>query len=208
MTLKPSEDTRRVVLVGGWNPRVFSPDWLKAQGFTSQEPIELEIAFGAGIGFSHRVKIDCGLLTVSESSVWIKSNDESIEGMTLVESAAISIMEKLVHTPLKAVGFNFDYSVNDPSPEIFQLFDIQTHQLIAENGKDIQKSQIVHNFSYSDEISEVLVQWNIEGSRVKVVVNFNFPVESCTAAIIALRGKSKQFSEISKEVLNWYGLNV
>jgi len=110
-----------IIALGSWNKKIFTPNWVSANVFmnTSSEKIE---------GMFNQEEIEIGyifkgvLLLPKDSMIEIKVEGDNLSN---AENALIflsRIMTALPHTPIKAIGVNFNYTVTDDTAPILKNY--------------------------------------------------------------------------------------
>lgn len=115
-----------LILVGIWNPAILNPEWLVRHAFKDKEakdvPVTIEIATFPGL--SPRLTIEGIVFQPGRSRVvMVVPNNAGEEDINKVEAIATAILRELPHTPMQAVGQNFEFVENDPTPEQMNIFD-------------------------------------------------------------------------------------
>lgn len=97
-----------VLILGSWNPRIFSPLWIKENIFNQDPdlPIEAMVNFE---DFEHAFLYEKVLLVPKFSSLEFALQDPSEVGMQLMGLGVINAIAKLPHTPVRALGVNFSF---------------------------------------------------------------------------------------------------
>jgi hypothetical protein len=105
----PNLDTWTIVLVGGWNPKIFRPEWVGKEVF-DRKNIALEVPLSPG---SSVLRYN----SPEDSLVLIPSDDRLVIGIRKAEepvlnkAAAIAkkVLDLLPYTPIGAIGVNFGF---------------------------------------------------------------------------------------------------
>lgn len=139
--MKRKPDGFTLVIAGGWNQGILSPEWLSKHVFDNGEVI-LEVAVSMiGTQFRNRskginIRTEVGKLVIFPDVI-----DET--SITQCEIAAKKLCELLPHTPAKAIGLNSAYIVEQPSQAIRNYFDTPDNLVkIAQFGGVIKSSEI------------------------------------------------------------------
>lgn len=99
------------VIVGSWNPRIFTPVWIKTNllGLTSDQEIKGMVNFeDMDFGFQYE-----GILLFPKSNL-IEVNFDGYDEKkgSMVSSIVVKILELLPQTPIKALGVNIRYAID------------------------------------------------------------------------------------------------
>jgi hypothetical protein len=106
------------VIVGSWNPKIFTPLWIKTNLFrlTTQQEIQGMVNFEEmDFGFQYD-----GIQLLPKSNL-VEINVEKYDdekGM-YVSSLVIKLLELLPQTPIKALGVNIRYAISRQSSSSF-----------------------------------------------------------------------------------------
>lgn len=128
MTLTLETRAPIVVLVAQFNPAIFSPQWIarhlfdKAEGETMQVQI-LEMVSQSDQSVSQITFFEGVGIGVVPGRTELFSVDGTPETFGRVEAVLLKMLEVLPHTPLSAIGCNFNYIDDEPSEEITKLFE-------------------------------------------------------------------------------------
>jgi hypothetical protein len=161
--MQPSQVS--IVILGSWNPRIFTPAWIKTNlfGLDTNQEIEGMINFeDMDFGFQHN-----GILLFPRTNlIEIKfdgfDNSKGVQASSIV----IKILELLPQTPIKALGINIRYSLNKSDNTDF----VNTIYGTSANFRNFQLSQLkqtLNNNNYQTNIITDIL-------KDKLQVNFNF----------------------------------
>jgi hypothetical protein len=95
-----------IIIIGTFNPQIFSPSWLALEGLIGQNEVmeaKIEVIAPDISSFS----LDWMSLEVTRERFKITSNNSA--HYEPVRDLCISILTILRHTPVVSMGFNFDY---------------------------------------------------------------------------------------------------
>ncbi|REK43360.1 MAG: hypothetical protein DWQ46_11545 [Planctomycetota bacterium] len=100
----PELESAHITLFGNFNPYLISPEWLDEQEIWNARDVKL--ALGA-------VKSD-GVLFNGEGTEWFVSSDRLVIASTVLDCGemALKVLKELPHTPMTAVGANFEFQDN------------------------------------------------------------------------------------------------
>ncbi|MDQ8202792.1 hypothetical protein [Pelagicoccus sp. SDUM812003] len=138
-----------LVIAGGWNPHiVLQPNWLREFLFPDVEDFEIE-SFGIGPIINPTVKAGNYVISSNGSRLTIGNRKDHVNWEDGLQDVATKVANFLPHTPVSAVGFNYDveftkeevgdlkyespfgHAVDSPSLEMqfHESFDLGTGQL-------------------------------------------------------------------------------
>lgn len=159
------------VILGSWNPRIFTPSWIKTNlfGLSDGQEIQGLVNFEEmDFGFQHQ-----GVFLFAKNNlVEVKFDKYDQEKSELASSTIIKILELLPQTPIKALGVNIRYSINknDESPFINAISN--TECTLGEFRLN-QIKQTANRKNYQvNIISDILAD--------KIQTNFNFHYSKIT----------------------------
>lgn len=97
-------ESSNVFIRGNFNPYIFSPEWLTSQGVWEEQEVHLALGATLGDGIQFR--------SVNSDIEWsVSSSSLIIATLGDAGTLAASVMEKLPHTPVQAVGCNFVFAL-------------------------------------------------------------------------------------------------
>lgn len=205
MKIIPKPKCPYIVIMGAWNSKIFTPFWLRSQGITVSEEVGLELTFGAA-DYRFLMKFDGIILSISDSHLVLSLAEWKEEMLVTLERVALIILDRLRHTPLKAIGSNFDFGIEDPSPPILNLFKIPSQLPLNNLEYSTSLLQISHTFAIPDVSAEVTLQLQDTSKGYEAKVNFQKLTASADEAIAWLTDKVVKFHEYAIKVLNAYDL--
>ena len=104
-------ESSNVVIRGNFNPYIFSPEWLTSQGVWEEQEVHLALGATLGDGIQFR--------SVNSDIEWsVSSRSLIIATLGDAGTLAESVMEKLPHTPVQAVGCNFVFALANWSSDL------------------------------------------------------------------------------------------
>lgn len=169
------------VAVGRFNPAILTPTWVIKHDILPNSEAEMKSAMGSAVTDWSM----CGLTW--RASLARFEVEASREGADPGEFVA-KILEKLEHTPLRAVGSNFSLEVTYPEDRR-SLFDVCKSPLLSRLASE-QYSPLdgtaVATYAYEDAVVSVSLAFEREevGS-----IDFNFNRQSLTATDAASAGR-------------------
>lgn len=168
-----------IVLVGAWNPAIFSPAWIASGRLTHQQNIAVGFMFGPSpiipeFSFDEiRLRVETSRLTIRVSTL----RDESLIKLGEVAS---KILTDLPHTPISGVGINFQFIEPEPNPTILSIFDFSDNNLLSDNNWSIESTQVSRKIKL-DETNFNYIATLAAGS-VTFDINFHSDITNCDQA--------------------------
>jgi len=181
---KPDPDKWNIVVLGMWNPHVFSPQWMAKHLFEKEE-IEIGVEMALAPGLPARFAVEGVKVLVREDRLAVgvdgELTDDALERMAKV---AGDILRKLCHTPVSAVGFNFSWSEDDPPDQFKDLFRSRDIGPIADGGFEILERsfrRVLKEATTGETVS--VTCFYPESGEARVDFNFHEDVEGAAAGL-------------------------
>lgn len=203
--MKKNIDGFSTVILGAWNARIFTPDWV-SKNLTRTENIGVELPM-ANPNLAPRLRFDKIKLIVSHNSLITIPDDDFDETAITAYNVAISSLEKLEHTPVSGVGINFQYT----SEGIDILKDIA-------NFVDVDKiSNRLNTISYTAIsrgiiIDELFVNYSIRQEEFSAVIDINIHKDVLSAIEASEYLKKYNVIDLQKKFYEFlydvYGLEI
>ncbi len=195
----PKLDTWTIVVVGGWNPKIFRPDWVGKQLF-DRKTIVVEVPLAPGMSVVRFNSQEDGVLLIPSDDrlvVGIRKADEDV--VARAEGLARKALELLPHTPVGAVGVNFGFVETNPTAALTSLFTFSDLDGLSRAYGEVKKSSITRSLILDGTTLNVTHSL-IEG---QVEIHLNFHRESATSidAVEALTGKAATFLRMGTKFL-------
>lgn len=141
--MKPYLTEWNIVIVGQWNPHIFSPKWM-CEKLLEVKDVETEFAVGP---------IGAGMRYLTAELLIIPGADRLIVGMrntrgdTLKEAERITLkaLSLLAHTPVRAGGINFAFTESNPSEVVLKAFQLTDNNVLADAGYPPSATEIVRD---------------------------------------------------------------
>lgn len=140
------------IAIGAWNPSIIEPSWLRKQ-FPTLIPKQFEILFS--FQTKHQLRLEFEKITLiidNEKLIFVpKIMDKSTLGY--ITELSVKIHKKLEHTPIKAVGCNFVYKIDNN--ERFKIDEFINADKLKDfyedsNLKDMTSKIYRHTFPFAD----------------------------------------------------------
>ncbi|MFO7903223.1 MAG: hypothetical protein ACQESR_11555 [Planctomycetota bacterium] len=129
--------SRNVVIVGAFNPRIILPDWLQKVGIVEPMDTKTEVEFEVGGKDRPGFRFSTGAFRwhVTDSRLKIDSQHEN------PATLAARVLEHLPHTPLSAVGHNLEYrSESIDGLRLPQIGELNSAALKKEYNKTVRET--------------------------------------------------------------------
>lgn len=169
-----------LVLVGAWNTAILTPDWLTKQ-VDATGPVQIELPIGNPMMPLRYTLSGVHLVPMRDRVVLMPSSNEDAV-LTGLEMFARKILAALAHTPVSAVGINFEFIENTPSDDLKSLFETADRDRIAAADFVVSATEIKRQLRLG---SDGVVNFSLtrhESSDVVVGFNFHRDVDGAATA--------------------------
>lgn len=156
-----------LVIVGSWNKYIFSEEWIVSN--ILGEGVKYSIQYPLNALGSLRFSLENFTFCIFGERLVFQLNNNSETSYKEVIKTARKIFQKLIHTPVTAMGVNFLFRSN----KSFNIVEYlpQNSELVQHIGYDIVSSEITRTFKISE--NETL-NFKIELKDEVNIFNFNF----------------------------------
>ena len=183
--MRPIIDQWNIVLVGAWNRKIFTPPWLHQHlRFSDGEQLEITFEMQPDLPVIYRTRDLVLKLQADRLIVGPRRIDD--ECLLKMEQFACSLLDKLPHTPLVAIGINFDFKEENPPNTATQLF---TQSDIVDLGAD---GWTVEGQKLARSLKKNSIDYNIglelKNGILTINNNFHAQVTTADAAVAKIRG--------------------
>jgi len=205
-------DAWTIVLLGQWNARLLSPDWVSQKLFLEPN-IQVEIVIINGEPII-RYSTDKITLQPSDNRVVLGLKDNSNVCLDKMEQAAKLLLGMLPQTPLAGIGINFGFQVRSTPeyapialPTLFKLLDLEN---LTSYGCNISQTDIQRTLNLHDVIMNFRCSM-LPDSIIEMHLNFHNDVISAETALQKLgeEGQVRRYRDIGYDMLEKvYGLTL
>ena len=196
------QESTPIIIAGLWNNAIFNQEWV-AKYLLPGENLKIEYPLN-GNG-SVRSSTDQLRICTIDNKLVLTTLDSEDSTLIKIENLAVKISDYLPHTPVTAMGFNFNFktSVTENLTKCNNLADKDT---FSENGLSLIKTNITRSFSKDKYVLTLSIEYFEQECIISM--NYNFPITSLIEIkSILLEGELLRFKEISLELLeNTYGI--
>lgn len=196
--IRPNLSEWTVVVVGQWNPAVFSPEWV-ASHLLQVNPIETHLAMGP-LGGGVRYQSPTLVVIPQADRLIIGARNSTESCLAQMEAAAQRVLRLLSHTPIQGVGINYGFIENDPSVDLIQTFDIRDSGALAENGLAARRTVIIREIDLAQVVLKLKLSY-AEG-QVGLHFNYNYAATSADAGADLLTGKAQECRNKTSDILS------
>lgn len=187
-----------IVSVGQWNPAIFSPTWV-AQNLLHVETLETELAVGpAATNVRYRTATLILLPLQERLIVGVRNLEEA--SLVQAETVSRTALQLLSHTPVRAVGINFGFIENDPSPERLRTFDLHDSGTLSDGGYVVRATEITREIAIESAILKLKMTYS--ENSVKFHFNYTHQVASAHEAAELLGGRVLTYRDRAMNILS------
>lgn len=170
------KDTYAIVVLGGMNPRIHHPSWYRLVGIFDETEAELATQSPLMVITPPMSLIKTPTLTIScQDQRWEITTSEALEVPRIQEITSKLFDHILMHTPVSAMGFNFNYrratiasdvaaylaSVLSSTPLGLKAANATSGELVLRRSFD-DHTALVNIQPASDDKKTVLTLYNFE----------------------------------------------
>jgi hypothetical protein len=189
-----------IVLLGAWNTAILTPDWLtKYLGVSG--PVQIEFPIG-NLLMPLRYTLNGVHLVVVRDRVVLAPCADDPEILGRMESFSKSILTVLTHTPVTAIGINFEFIEEVPSPEMKKIFKSPDLPRIADADLVIEATELKRRLRLPQDGVLNLALQQTNGSQVSVTLNFHRDVDGAATAANYLDGRVTKYRALATKFLH------
>lgn len=191
MILAPSNaDAFNVIVVGAWNPAIFSPEWAK-EHLAQDKTLDVILAIPMPLtSRPPRLTVEGVNLYPSEAALMVDCVEYNDAAIDACASKFQKVAELLPHTPVNAVGINFRFWGDlDDSEELANLFTFSDAGKIDSAKFCLSGALIKRAFKLSDS---TILNLSLDTSFGNLRVEFNFHTDIRLISEAAVKTSSEQ----------------
>lgn len=174
-----------IVLIGQWNVPLFSPGWVTGR-LTNAEQIDMEFP-AIRPTQSFRLGFDDIHLLVEASRIVVSPQRAETAVLETMERVALKVLSDLPHTPVQAVGVNFQFRESDPDHSLLELFNFQKDAELVDAGAGIKARSLTRLLTIDDHMLKLRTDL-LESGHMIIDFNFHKDVADATQATDYLAG--------------------
>ncbi len=195
-----------IVLAGTWNAPIFSPKWI-SEHLTKATDIGIEVPIN-NPALRPRFVFDNLYLQIGQGRLALSPHKPTGELMERAEGVAKIILNDLKHTPLTAVGINFQFLEDSPKPNLLSIFNFSDSNDLTDLEIKVTQSSINRCFNVGEQELNLTVTLR-EETKVLFDLNFHSVASDATGALDSLRDKALSHMNEGIALLNkLYGLTL
>jgi hypothetical protein len=186
-------------MAGSWNRRIFSPAWVSGRLTTAKE-IGIEVPVD-NPGLPIRLTFDDIHLSVTSGKLVLTMDRPEDALLQRCREVAIQALRELPHTPLMAVGVNYQFVADQPEEPLLHVFNLSDNNSLSDAGVRMRSTVIQRNLLFEEQTINLSLTF---GDDQKVLVAFNFHKDTASSeqAVDFLTAHSTDLKEKTFELLN------
>lgn len=112
-----------LVIIGGWNRHIFTPEWISKFLLSGESPKDVEIPLN--FDWSPRTSFDSMRIHTAGGRLNLTLRKATDEVLDQVQNVGMKVADNLPHTPVQSFGINFQFRIADEKNELFLLSDLE-----------------------------------------------------------------------------------
>lgn len=178
--MKLSKPFNALVIVGGWNSHIFTPDWIKRFLFPKEEEkfkIEMLVSRGFNTQFVHpRIWSKEVEILLQENRLNFSPVENKIENFNRIQELALQLADYLPHTPVTAYGINFLFTEEQVEEELVNLIHSRDIKEIGKLGASLTSEQYTRSLVLNGRNLNFTI--GLEEASVTFDFNFDFKIRN------------------------------
>lgn len=176
--MKLDKPSNALVIVGGWNRYIFTPDWVKRYLFPeSQEEftIDMMVAQGFNAQFvSPRILSKTVEILFQENRLNFNPVENKNENFDRIQELALHLADYLPHTPVTAYGVNFLFTEEHVQQDLINLIRPRDLKEIELLGGSLTSEQYTRRLVLNGRNLNITLK--LEGETATFDLNFHFKI--------------------------------
>lgn len=165
-----------LVIVGAWNPAILTPNWLR-QHFRELLPgDEYQAEFIAAPSMALRITMNNIQIDPTNGRLVLACAIEDREKFNSLHVLAEAISERLPHTPVSAVGFNFTFVADKDRRLVVDQFlnEEGQNRFYSEIGLQTRIGRVVtHSFALAESTLNLAYEYKPEDTKLRFNFHYN-----------------------------------
>ena len=186
-----------VVIVGQWNPRMFSPMWIGRH--LGAENLETAVSVGPAVASEVRYQTQRLILLPSQERFIVGVRNVEDDTLTEMERTARTVLQLLTHTPVQALGINFGFTERDVPREMLQTFELSDSGSLSDAGYRVPTIEITRDIEIAP--ATLKLKMTLDGAIVRLHFNFSHQISSADEAASFLEGKVREYRDRAMDIM-------
>ena len=206
--MQPITESFSIVILGGWNPQIFSNEWMSAN---LDLPKDTEIITSIPMNnpaLPHRIELPNAFLYPSHDRIKVTTNGQTIDNMLYISRLCKKILSLLTHTPVNGIGINFGFITEQTDDLLADKIDISDSTEL-ESQYNVLNTEISRALKYN---SKVRLNFKTVFSTTSSVITINFHQDTKDIKeypeILSENNISGYYQATKTIMENTYGYNV
>ncbi len=166
----PVREGHTIIVIGAWNPRIFSPGWV------GQHLVQGEAEIGVGIMIGSptmplRLTFGGVHVTVNINRLLVEPQELDDPSLERMQNCASAVVQLLSHTPMTAVGINFRFDEDEPQQGLLRTFEASDSAGLADFGAEVVQRGVRRQINHDGVTINLSLELRPNGH---VVFDFNF----------------------------------
>lgn len=168
--MHPKKDSFSIVIIGAWNPTIFSPEWV-SKYLSENGECDVSVAFPISDPTAPRkISFEEVHLYPGRKQLMISPEQPNLAGMQKCSTIIRKILENLQHTPVSSVGINYAFTENNVTGQIEDALMpsdtakiLESRQVRQTNVTRVLSSEgdnYILNFTLARDIEGYIVAFN------------------------------------------------
>ncbi len=203
--MKLDHSASALVIVGGWNSRIFTPLWIKKylfpgehEDFTVEMPTPFSLDFNTQF-ISPRISSKEVRILLQENRLSFSPVENKNEHYDQIQELALQIADYLPHTPVTAYGVNFLFTEDPISEEVVNRIRPRDLEEFAQLNDSLTGEQYARRLRLNGRILNFTIK--LDGDKASFDFNFHFKIGD----LIAFKAKIAEISilELKQEAIQF-----
>lgn len=186
------------MIVGDWNIRILTPQWVAYNLFEGQE-IQVEALLRPGVQ-RLRYNIDNIVILPGDDRLIIGARATDDEVLQRAEQTARKVLEILPHTPIRACGVNFGFVEEVPGATLISLFELSDLGRLSDFECRALGTEIIRNLKIEE--GTLKLKHSFSDGKVSINLNFHYEATSPEEARAQLDGRALSCRELAYRLLS------
>ena len=178
--MKLDKPSNALVIVGGWNSYIFTPDWIKRYLFPEeQEKFTVDMIVSRGFNaqsISPRILSKEVEILLQENRLNFSPVENKNENFDRIQDLALQLADYLPHTPVTAYGVNFLFTEKTVNDDLINLIRPKDLEKIENFGGSLTSEQYVRRLMLNGQVLNITIK--LEGGNISFDLNFHFNIRN------------------------------
>jgi len=169
--MKQILDGSSIIAVGGWNPQIFSPDWIKKH-LCDDQNCQIELAVPVNSPATQpRLSFEGVHMFVNPARLELKPQSQDNESFKKCSELLKKILMTLNHTPITSFGVNLSFVSDGDHGDVIPKFVFNDIASFDADSNKLVKTSIQRAFKQQDDS---VMNFTVSIENDTVVISFNY----------------------------------